>query len=126
MKSLKFYLSYVTIIIIISSCKKYSSRNYSGPDATKVFTEKSWRLPSYGGDYTKDGQIESINEEIRDVDKGNGCVFLNGDPGIARKTAKVCNGNQQSCNFSWDITNNDSVLDFIYGTEFIVNLSADN
>jgi hypothetical protein len=124
MKRGKLYLLYAVGIIAISGCTK-STNEKSALSAAELLTSKPWRLLSYGFDINKNGMIDSNEEAIKDCETDNTYVFNKGGSGVVNENSKTCGGTDPSHSFIWALRNNDTVLDFYFGTAYIAKLSAD-
>jgi hypothetical protein len=125
-RHLKICFAVLLLMITCFGCNKEKEQKAPLPVAVTLLTEKPWKLLSYGYDSNKDGLIGVDEESIRDCEKDNVSVFNSDGTGIVQENALICDGNDQSSQFKWSLTNNDTVLDFIYGTAFIAKLSGDN
>ena len=126
MKRVTLYLLYAVAIIVISSCAKNNSEKSSTLSAAELLTSKPWRLLSYGYDNNKNGLVDSNEEAIKDCETDNTYVFNKGGSGIVQENLKNCTGNDPSHSFIWALKNNDTVLDFYFGTANIIKLSSDS
>lgn len=126
MKRLRFYLLYAVVTVTISSCTKNSNEKSSTLSAAELLTSKPWRLLSYGFDSNKNGTVDSNEEAIRDCEMDNTYTFKKDGSGIANENSKICSGSDPSHPFIWALKNNDTILDFYFGTAYIAKLSADS
>lgn len=126
MKKVKFGLLYVTAMITIFSCKKGASQHSPSPDSAAILTESPWKLLSYGYDSNMNGLIDDNEETIKNCEEDNTYVFYTGGSGIVSENEIVCDGNEQSTGFNWALKTNNTELDFIDGTAFIVKLTKES
>jgi len=125
-RNIRICFSGLILMITFLGCKKEKEQKVELPVAIRLLTEKPWKLLSYGYDSNKDGLINAEEETIRDCEKDNISVFNTDGTGIVHENGITCDGDDQSNQFKWSLTNNDTVLDFIYGTAFIAKLSDDS
>ena len=125
MRTVRFFLLIVSVIITLFGCKKDNNQNLS-PDVASLLTNKPWKLLSYGHDNNKNGTIDNNEEEIRDCDKDNTYIFDKNGSGVVMENEKICDGNEQAGQFTWSLINNDTELDFFYGKARIAKLSKDS
>lgn len=133
MIKIKFFVLFVTAIVLVPGCKKYNVTKPVSP-ATRVtidktpeenLTQKPWRLLSYGFDSNKNGLIDANEESIRDCEKDNSYTFNKDGSGMVAENAMICDNNNPVNQFAWTLTNNDTVLDFYYGKAYVLQLTAD-
>lgn len=124
MKNLKGYLLCVFIIIAIDSCKKTVYE--SAPTATELLTTKAWKLISFGYDNNKNGIVDSNEEIILNCEKDNTYKFNTDGSGVVNENASVCNGGAATTQFNWTFRNNNSLIDFVFGSANILKLSSDS
>jgi hypothetical protein len=124
MKRIKYCLPCALAAIIICSCTKSSTEK--SLTAAEMLTSKQWRLVSYGFDGNKNGSIDPNEEAIRDCERDNTYIFNKDGSGIANENSNVCNGNDPSHEFIWALKNNNTVLDFYFGTAYINRLCPDS
>jgi hypothetical protein len=126
MKRLFLYLFFLAAVYAAPGCKKDSTKKDNSPDAVELLTEKPWKLLSYGYDYNNNGLIDSSEENISSCQKDNTCVFNPNGSGTVMENTMICDGSKASVQFSWTLTNNKTMLDFIYGSMFIAKISQDD
>ena len=125
MDQVKFSLFYVAVIMTVFSCKKDRYQQPDPPAVAQLLTAKSWKLLSYGYDHNKNGRVDSNEQEIRDCEKDNVSVFNSDGSGIVSENETICDGYEKESQFTWLLTNNDSVIDFNYGIAHIDSISKD-
>lgn len=125
MKRIKFLFLLASLATMGYNCKKEKDQKTELPVTIRLLTEKPWKLLSYGYDSNKDGLITRDEETIRDCEKDNISVFNVNGTGIVYENGIVCDRDEKSSQFNWSLTNNDTVLDFIYGMAFIAKLSGE-
>ena len=133
MIKLKFFVLLITVIALMPGCKKYneaapytSAMMTTNKTPTENLTQNPWRLLSYGFDTNKNGRIDIDEESIRDCEKDNSYTFNRDGSGTVAENAVICDANNRVNQFAWELTNNDTVLDFYYGKANILKLDADN
>lgn len=134
MIKIKFFVLFVTAIVLVPGCKKYNVMTPYSPGTRATtdktpeenLTQKPWRLLSYGFDSNKNGLIDANEESIRDCEKDNSYTFNKDGSGMVAENAMICDNNNPVNQFAWTLTNNDTQLDFYYGTAYILKLDADN
>ena len=126
MKKGKLYLVYAVATIAIFSCTKNNNEKSSPLSATELLTSKPWRLLSYGFDSNKNGVVDSNEEALKDCETDNTYVFNKGGSGVVNENSKICNGSHPSRTFIWALRDNDTVLDFYFGTAYIERLCPDS
>lgn len=124
MKNIRCYLLGVSVAIAIFGCKKNNNERSLQPSAAEILTERPWKLLSYGFDLNKNGMIDPNEESIRDCENDNTYMFNKDGSGVFYENSKICDGNDPVSQFNWTLKNNDTVLDFIFGTAYIVKLST--
>jgi hypothetical protein len=126
MKTIKLFAVILLAFVTIFSCNKSKEETPDYPDATLLLTTKPWKLLSYGFDHNKDGLISRNEESIKDCEKDNISVFNRDGSGIVMDNEISCEGNNKIGQFSWTLSNNDTLLDFTSGAAYITSLSGDN
>jgi len=126
MKRITPYLLSLVATITIGSCAKNKNENSQPLSARELLTLKPWRLLSYGYDNNSNGLVDSNEEEIKDCERDNTYIFNKNGSGVVQENSNICTGVDPSSSFAWTLTNNDTVLDFYFGTANIVKLSSDS
>ena len=133
MTNFKFFALLAITISSIMGCKKSVSPNpypnspqeVTAKTSSELLTEKPWRLLSYGFDSNKNGVVDNNEESIRDCDKDNTYIFNENGSGVVNENSLICNGNNPVNQFTWTLTNNDTVLDFYYGKAYVLQLTKE-
>jgi len=116
----------------MTGCKKYNVTVPYPPaistnkTPTENLTLKPWRLLSYGFDHNKNGLVDIDEESIRECEKDNSYTFNKDGSGMVAENTMICDASNPVNQFTWTLTNNDTVLDFYYGNANIIKLDADN
>ena len=132
MIKIKLFALLITGISLVTGCKKYNIKAPYPPTMstnktpTENLTQKPWRLLSYGFDHNKNGLVDIDEESIRDCQKDNSYTFNKDGSGVVAENAMICNTNDPLNQFTWTLTDNDTVLDFYYGRAYIIKLDTDN
>ena len=126
MKRVKLYLLCVVAIIAIPSCTKNNNEKSQTVSHVELLTSKPWRLLSYGFDSNNNGLVDADEEAIKDCETDNTYIFNKDGSGVVEENLKICSGNDPSHSFIWALKNNDTVLDFYFGTANIARLSSDS
>ncbi|MES1216241.1 MAG: hypothetical protein ABUT20_12065 [Bacteroidota bacterium] len=126
MKRINFVLLVVTVVITIFSCERDGQQMQEYPDATLLLTARPWKLLSYGYDHNGDGIIDSNEISIKDCEKDNVSIFNPDGSGVVLENALICSAGNKVSQFSWALTENNTVLDFTTGAAFITRLSKDD
>ena len=133
MKKITFCLFFLLIIITfagisLASCKKYNDNNYldqkdqDATDTIQLLTAAPWKLLSYGFDHNENGTVDQTEDHIDDCKKTNVYQFNTNGSGTVSKDKNVCNNDTGTGIFSWTLTHNRTILDFINGTAFIAKI----
>jgi len=125
MEQVKFFLFYIAAIITVFSCRKDRYQQPGSPGVAQLLTAKPWKLLSYGFDDNHNGRVDSEEEEIRDCEKDNVSIFNISGSGVVNENVTICDGYEKESQFTWALTDNDSVIDFNYGIAFIDTISKD-
>jgi hypothetical protein len=125
MRKTKFCLLFASAVITIFSCTKNRTQEKQTPGAAEFLTDRPWLLLSYGYDINKNGEVERSEENIRNCEKDNTYTFNKDGSGIVNENAMICDDNGQQDQFDWTLTDNETVLDFYFGTANIVKLSKE-
>jgi len=118
------YLVPVAVAIVIFSCKK--DNNEKSASSADILTEGPWKLLSYGFDLNKNGLIDPNEESISDCETDNTYKFNKDGSGVFYENSRICDGNAPVSQFTWTLKNNDTVLDFIFGTANILKISTNS
>ena len=124
MEKLSRFMLWIAGAVVIQACEKNGPGNNS--TAAEILTAKPWKLISYGFDSNNNGMVDPNEEAIRDCEKDNTYTFNIDGSGVVSENSMICNGNSPTNHFTWALTRNDTVLDFLFANAAIVKLSADS
>jgi len=104
----KNYLVFVTLLSFCAlglACKKSSG---SGKSRTELITQSAWKFEYFGTDANKDGQVEI--SQLDDCNDDDTITFSTNGTGVTNQGSDVCSGSNQTDNWNWSFTNNESVV----------------
>ena len=93
--------------------------------ATQLLTQKEWILASYGYDENKNGNIDPSEENIKDCEKDNSYIFKQDESGNIFDNDLKCGNGVTDHTFNWQLVNNETGLDFVFGRASILLLTED-
>ena len=111
------------VVVFWGGCEKEIIPNTKS--TTQLLTQKEWILASYGYDENKNGNIDPSEENIKDCEKDNSYIFKQDGSGNIFDNDFNCGNGISDHTFNWQLVNNETGLDFVFGIANILLLTED-
>ncbi len=119
----RYYLLFIVLSIAISGCSKNNAEKNESKDTVDFLTRQPWLLLSYSYDTNGNGEVDSDENNAKDRDRNNTYIFNKDGSGVVKENQMVCGRNEQDSEFTWSLTDNDTIIDFYFARAHIVELS---
>ena len=114
----------IGVVVFCFACKKEITE--TAKPAAQLLTQKEWILTSYGYDENKNGIIDPSEENIKDCEKDNSYAFKQDGSGNIFDNQLNCGNGISDHSFNWQFINNETGLDFVFGSMNILLLNEND